>query len=658
MGERAHFVGATGVLLSGAALGGPGIVVVPSTDEAVARGVVYVMQNYPQVAGLQGFGCGFADLDADGDPDVVLMGKANGQIGIFENDGSGYFTDRSATSGIPLLGDASGFAAGDYNGDGLPDLYLTQMGLPNVLVRNNGGFTFTDVTAAAGVGDAGAGTGPCWGDLNGDSRLDLYVVNYNGAVPGTQFINNKLYLNLGNGSFADVGLQQGVDDPGYGFQAVWFDYDQDGDVDLYLSNDRGHLPPLFEANKLWRNDIGVLTDVSGPSGAGVALYSMGIACGDFDGNGWADLYVTNLPGYAEGYNRLLLNLGTGTFFEASGPFGVGVFESCWGSIFYDFDNNGYMDLYVNNQFVPNSLFLTEGTFPCVNFSAAANVVGNTGISYASAVADVDNDGDVDLLLNNLGPTTNPNLNVELLINHTGQTRNWIKYQVLGLGQNLEAVGARLKTRTGTRWQLREIMAGGNGYLGQNELTVHVGLGAYTVADEVFVSWPGGATTRTLTGLPSNETWTVYSPQRLGDQDGDGDADLSDFFAFAGCYESGFAPGCEVMDFGGDSDIDLDDFQAFLDLYAGPLLDCDGNGDLDLLEILLDPGLDSDATGIPDSCENLGDLNGDGTVGINDFLGLLQAWGPCPLPPASCPADLDDDGMIGITDFLTLLQNWG
>jgi hypothetical protein len=525
-------------------------------------------------------------------------------------------------------------------------------------MRNNGGFTFTNVTVAAGVGDTGAGTGPCWGDLNGDSRLDLYVVNYNGAVPGTQFINNKLYLNLGNGSFIDVGVMQGVDDLGYGFQAVWFDYDQDGDVDLYLSNDRGHQPPLFAANRLWRNDNGVLVDVSVPSGAGVALFSMGIACGDFDGNGWADLYVTNLPGYAEGYNRLLLNLGIGTFLEASGPFGVGVFESCWGSIFYDFDNNSYMDLYVNSQFAPNSLFLTEGTFPCQNWSAGANLAGNTGISYASAVADVDNDGDIDLLLNNLGTTLDPNLNVQLLINHTGQTRHWIKYRVVGLGYNLEAVGARLKTRTGKRWQLREILAGGNGYLGQNELTVHVGLDGATVAEEVFVSWPGGATTRTLTNVPSNQTWTIFPPQRLGDVDGDGDTELDDYFAFAGCYLGGFAPGCEVMDLDGDSDIDLDDFDAFLELYSGALHDCDGNGDLDLQDILLDPGVDSDATGIPDVCENLGDLNGDGTVGINDFLSLLQAWGPCPLPPASCPADLDDDGTVGITDFLTLLQNWG
>jgi hypothetical protein len=663
MRERGWTAGVTGAMLSGAASGGPGIVVLPSSEQAVARGLVYVMQNYPQVGGLQGFGCGFADLDADGDPDAILMGKANGLVGIFENDGHGFFTDRSLTSGIPALPEASGFAAADYNGDGLPDIYFTQTGLANVLMRNNGGFTFTNVTAAAGVGDLGAGTGPCWGDLNGDTRLDLFVPNYNGAVPGTSTINDKLYLNLGNGSFVDVSVPQGVANPGYGFQGVWFDYDQDGDVDLYLSNDRGHQPPLFEANRLWRNDNGLLVDVSGPSGAGVALFSMGVACGDFDGNGWADLYVTNLPGYAQGYNFLLLNLGTGTFLEASGPFGVGVFESCWGSIFYDFDNNSYMDLYVNSQFGPNPLFLTEGALPCQNFGPVANVVGNTGISYCSAVADVDDDGDLDLLVNNLGtvppyPNPTPDLNVNLFINTTGQAKRWIKYRMVGVGQNLEAVGARIRTRTSSRWQLREIMAGGNGYLGQNELTVHVGLDAATHADEVQVFWPGGSPVRTLTGLPSNFTWTVYPPARLGDADGDGEVGHDDYLVLSGCYAGVFEPGCEVMDFDGDSDVDLGDAASFFAIYDGTVQDCDGNAQPDLLDVLADPGLDADGTGILDACESFGDLDGNGSVGITDFLQLLQAWGPCPDPPAACPADLDDSGSVGINDFLTLLQNWG
>lgn len=631
----------------------------PSTDEAVARGLIYIMQEYPQADGLQGFGCGFVDLDADGDPDVVLLGSDFGagttRVGLFENDGTGHFTNRSATSGIPLLADASGFAAADYDGDGLPDLYLTQMGLPNVLARNDGGFQFTDVSAAAHVDDAGAGTGACFGDFDGDTRLDLYVCNYNGAVPGTEFINNKLYRNEGDGSFTEVGAAQTVDHPGYGFQSVWFDMELDGDLDLYLSNDRGHLPPNLK-NQLWRNDGGQLVNVSAGSGADLALFSMGLACGDFGGNGYPDLYCTNLPGGGGMDNPLMLNLGNGAFFEFSVPAGVNNPYSSWGSVFYDFDNDTRLDLYVNNLFLPNTLYVNLGAYPCAEVGAAANVTGNDHVSYCAAVGDVDDDGDLDLLVNNLSIPGEPT-NVQLFINNEGSKRKWVKYRVVGLGENKLGVGARIRTRTGMQWQLREVLAGGNGYLGQNQLTRHVGLASAVIIDEVEVTWPGGSPSRTLTDLPVEQTWTLYPPSRLGDQDGDGIVVFNDFQAFAGCYGGGFAPGCEMMDFDGNSDISLDDFDAFLAVYAGPQHDCNGNGEVDLLDLLLDPGLDKDADGIRDACEAAGDVNGDGTVGIVDLLIVLGGWGPCPAPPESCPGDVNNDGMVGVTDLLTLLGNW-
>jgi hypothetical protein len=646
---RTIWLGVAAAVAHGAASAGG---VVPSTNEAVARGLVYLMQNYPQQAGLLGLGCGFADLDSDGDPDVVILGAADAHVGIFENDGSGFFTDRSAGSGIPTLPEASGFAAADYDGDGDLDLYFTQMGLANVLVRNDGGFQFANVTALAGVGDDGAGTGPCWGDFDGNTYLDLYVPNYNGAVPGTQFKNNRLYRNNGDGTFADVSVAQTVDDHGYGFQAVWFDYDKDGDVDLYLSNDRGHQAPLFRTNQLWRNDGGQMVNVSVGSGADVGLFSMGIACGDFDFNRWPDLYVTNLAGYADGYNPLLLNQGDGTFVEASAAMGVDHWISSWGAIFHDFDNNGFSDLYVNNQFVANTLYLSTGVFPCFDVTAAAGVGGNNGVSFCSAVADVDGDGDLDLLLNNL------NFNVQLFINHEGELRHWVKYRMAGQGANVYAVGGFVDTRTEALWQMREVLAGGNGYLGQNELTIHVGLGSATVIDEVFARWPGGATTRTLTGLPADRTWTLWPPEALGDADRDGAVTLEDYPTLAECFETPFEPGCEIMDFDGDSDVDPTDAGAFLAAYGGPLHDCDASGQPDLVEILVDPSLDLDGTGVPDACEDAGDLNGDGTVGITDLLSLLVAWGPCPGAPAACPADLSGDGIVGIADLLAMLANWG
>ena len=622
--------------------------ITPCTEEAQLRGLVYAMQDYPQQYGGYGFGCGFVDLDGDSDPDIVLVGAADGRVGLFENDGAGHFTDRSADSGIPLLGQGSAFVAADYDGDGDLDLYFTQVGLANVLVRNDGDFQFTDVTRQAGVGDLGAGKGACFGDFDGDSRLDLYICNYNGLVNGTERIDNKLFRNLGNGSFEDVSVKQSVNDHGRGFEAVWFDYDLDGDLDLYLSNDRGHLPPLFRGNQLWRNDSGQLVNVSEESGTGLALYSMGLACGDFDNNGWPDLYCTNIPGGGDMDNPLLLNQGNGSFIEASQKAGVENPITSWGAVFFDFDNNGHYDLYVNNMFQPNTLYLSDGTFPCIEVGAEANLTANTGVSYSSAVADVDDDGDLDVIVNNLAH------NVELFINHEGNKRNWIRYQLLGLDGNLLGIGANVRTRTGTDWQLREIYAGGNGYLGQNELVIHVGVNNAPVADEVVIRWPGGTVMRTLTNLPTNETWTLYPPSRLGDADGDGAVTIQDFFVFANCFDSIITPGCEMMDFDGDSFIDLDDFDAFLDVYSDPLYDCNDNGQPDLLDILLNPALDLNGTGIPDTCEARGDLNGDGLVGALDLSLLLVAWGPCD----GCPADLDADGTVGVPDLLILLGNWG
>ena len=470
-------------------------------EEAIVRGLSYVMDTHPQGYGYLGFGCGFADLDGDGDPDIVLLGGADKRVGIFENDGRGHFMDRSDGSGIPPLPQASAFAAADVDGDGDLDLYITQLGESNILMRNDGGFRFTDVTSEAGVGDRGASMAPAFADFDGDGWLDIYVANYNGIVRGTERLNNVLYRNLGGGRFEDVSAAQTVDDDGLGFQPVWIDFDKDGDVDLYLSNDRGHLRG-YHGNQLWRNDGGQLVNVSAGSGADVALFSMGVASGDFDANGWPDLYCTNIGEYEDGFNPLLLNQGDGTFVESSNHAGVDQYITSWGAIFFDFDNNGRLDLYVNNMWVDNALFSCDGSFPCTEIAGVAGVIGNQGVSFGSAVADVDADGDLDLLVNNLSH------NVELFINHEGNQRSWMRLRLEGSARNAHAIGAMVFARVGQRWQMQEVLAGGNGYLGQNELVVHLGLGASPVADEVIVSWPGGGVTRTFTDLAARRVWTI------------------------------------------------------------------------------------------------------------------------------------------------------
>jgi hypothetical protein len=635
-----------------------------SVDEAGQRGLVYQIGPYPQVFGLLGYGAAFTDLDADGDPDLVLLGAGDNfgdgsPVGIFENDGTGNFTDRSSSSGIPVLGDPSGVAAGDIDGDGLPELYFSQLTLPNVMVHNDGRFQFTDISATAGIQDDGPGMSASFGDFDGDTRLDLYVVNYNGQVPGTKEKDNKLYRNLGNGVFEDVSVAQTVDDYGYGFQAVWFDYDLDGDVDLYLSNDRGHRSPLFRSNQLWRNDNGQLVNVSVGSGADGALFSMGVACGDFDNNGRPDLYVTNVAAYEDGFNPLYLNsTNDPPFTESSMVAGVDHWITSWGAIFYDYDNDGVNDLYVNNQFLPNSLYLNDGSFPSVEVAAAAGVVANDEVSYSAAIADVDNDGDMDLLTNNL------NSNVQLFINYADGQNHWAKFRMVGLGDNVLAVGGRVITQVGGRRQVNEVLAGGNGFLGQNDLVLHVGLARAVQVDEVEVTWPGGSPTRTLTALPADATWTLYPPSRLGDADGGGEVTLADFLVFAGCFADGFQPGCEMMDFDGDSAIDLDDYDAFAAVYSEPLDDCDENMVVDLLDVLLHPGTDLDGSGVPDICEDdvvvnvangCGDANADGSVTATDALSALNTAVGFGVGCGTCACDANYSYSITASDALSILK---
>jgi hypothetical protein len=647
--------------------------VTPSTEEAVARGLVYVMQSYPQVYGYLGFGCGFVDLDGDGDADVVIIGAADGHVGVFENLGlfSGQFADRSATAGIATLPQGSAMAAADIDGDGDIDLNLTQLAAGNRLLRNDGGFTFTNITAAAGVGDTGAGKGCAFGDFDGDGWVDLFIANYEGIVPNTAGKSDRLYRNAGGtlpGTFVDVTAQHQINALGYGFQPGWFDYDRDGDVDLYLCNDRGHIPPLMVPNQLYRNDGGMLVNASAGSGSNMGLFAMGLALGDLNGDRWCDMYVTNIGNESGNYpvgNPLFLNNGNGTFTQSAAAAGVQVQLTGWGCIFYDFDNNGWLDLYVNNMWSPNWMFLNFGAYPLGTFAPGCNVTATSGplggaiASFGSAMADIDDDGDLDLLVNNLGG------NVQLFINHEGGKRSWNKYRLVGSGPNTAAIGGSVDTRVGEQWQWREVISGSNSYLSQNEFTIHVGLGAAEVVDEVVARWPGGAVgprgqgvMRTLTNLPARRTWSIYPPSRLGDVNGDGSVTLNEFFAFAECFAMpAFEPGCAIMDFDGDSGVDLADFDLFLATYDQTIADCNANGQPDLREILLSPGLDANANGVLDLCEHPGDVTGDGLVNIDDLLTIINNWNASG-PPGTVPGDANGNGVVNIDDLLMVINAWG
>ena len=611
----------------------------PFTEEAQLRGVTYITDQ----DNAFGEGMAFVDLDDDGDPDLILLGRADGLVGVYENNGSGYFTNHSITSGIPAAPYSTGVIAADYDNDGDLDLFISQghdtinkpgTATPNWLLRNDGGFQFTDVTAEAGVCDTGPAYGCAWGDYDGDGYVDLYVSN--------RFMPNLLYHNLGNGTFEEVAKTLGVDrgdDPT--FQSAFFDFDHDGDADLYVANDKADCTTW--SNHLFENVGGSFVDITEASGTEACVWSMCIATGDFNGNGHQDMYVTNL---ASG-NALLINQGDGTFTREEDLADVASYATGWGSVFFDFDNDGHLDLYVCNTLANNRLYRHDGQWPCSDIAAALGV-DDPQNSYTVAVADIDNDGDLDMAVQN---TNEP---VHIYINHVGELRRWVKFDVWGEGESRYAVGANVRVCADGVPRMREVIAGCN-FLAQNDLTVHFGMDKAHVIDEVQIDWPGGQS-RTLTNLDTGKTWTLYPPDRLGHANTDGTVNMIDYLVFAGCFQDGFQPGCEMMDFDGNSTIDLVDYNGFIAVYADPLYDCNDNQQDDLLEMLLDPGVDADGTGVPDACESAGDLDGDGQVGITDFLMLLASWGVCPDPDV-CPADMDDDGVVGITDFLLLLANW-
>ncbi|MCH8807008.1 MAG: CRTAC1 family protein [Planctomycetes bacterium] len=518
------------------------------TEQAVKRGLSYVVtQDRPQL----GAGVALIDLDGDGDPDCVLMGREDGVVGIYENDGAGHFVDRSLGSGIAASIWNSAIAAADYDADGDLDLYISRyFAEDDSLYRNEGGFVFTDVSAAAGILPGGMGVGVAWGDYDNDGFLDLYVCNHTGSYQDPT--RNRLYHNLGDGTFEEVALALGVqDDDEPTLLCTWLDYDEDGDADLYLGTDKGS--GQVRHNALFQNQgDGTFIEVTQQTNTAAYVDCMGIAIGDFDLDGGKDLYVTNIPFG----NVLLMSNGDGAFVDRTIEAGVGSYATGWGCAFFDYDHDMILDLYVCNMVAPNRFYRHQGRFPAQDIGPACGIA-DPETSYCMALGDVDMDGDLDLLVQS------SNVNVRLYINGKGHLRNWVKLDVVGQGANRHAIGATLKIDAGGVIQTREIHAGAN-YKSDNERIVQLGLAGVGMIDAIDVLWPGG-TKRTIRNMSANETWTMYPPERLGDADGDGDIDFYDIRAAIACLTGpgpgNLTPGCELFDMDSDGDVDYDDLRA-------------------------------------------------------------------------------------------------
>lgn len=512
------------------------------TDEAITRGV-----NYYVVNDIMQFGAGVAlmDLDNDGDPDMMALGASGGNVGLWENDGTGQFTTRAPGSGIAAQFDASGICAGDYDADGDLDVFISNWLVDDVLYRNDGNFTFTDVTVAAGLGGGiCASNGAAWGDYDGDGWLDLYVTartNTQGAD-----VRNFLYRNNQDGTFSNTAPFLGVDDgEAPSLLMTFLDFDRDGDADIYLGNDKGTSPDW--TNHLYENlGDGTFDDITAETGTEANVDCMGIAVGDVNLDGWQDLYVTNTPGG----NVLLVSHGDLTFDDKTLAAGVGSYEIGWGTLFFDYDNDRFLDIFVCNMLAENRMYSRiNGAWPFTDLASALDL-DEFDTSYCVAAGDVDNDGDIDLLVQTHAQQ------LALHINNQGQNLSWVKFNVVGQGANLFAIGAQVDVTSGGVTQMREVF-GGHNYKSQNHRVLHFGLKDNALLDEIVVTWPGGDS-RTLTNYFGHQTWTLYPPERMGDANNNGRVDTLDIINAMSCMDGFFEPGCEIFDMDGNGYLDFND----------------------------------------------------------------------------------------------------
>jgi len=521
-------------------------------DVTRKSGVRFVHTSAPEkkyiVESMSG-GVLLIDYDRDGWLDIYLTNAPTvekalkGQKSLsmlYRNNHDGTFTDVTQSAGVGYPGFAMGGAVGDYNNDGWPDMYITCLGA-NVLYRNNGNGTFTDVTKTVGVADGRWSAGAAFGDYDGDGFLDLLVANYVdfklsdlpgfGSSPTCKFrgldvqcgprglkgAGDSLFHNNGDGTFTDVTKKTGTLDVDgyYGMGVVWSDFNNRGRLDAYVANDS--TPNFF-----YRNDdpkgfteIG-LESGTGVSGDGSEQGSMGIAIGDYLHSGRFSIFVTN---FADEYNTLYRNNGNYDFMDVS--LAANVAQSSrpyvgWGTGFFDIDNDGWLDLLVVNGHVypqidtlpsgaryrqPKLLHMNQGNGSfCDASQLAGTALSEPRVSRGAAFGDLDNDGQVDIVINDLdGPPM-------ILRNEGDNANHWITLDLGTKSGNRLAIGAHVKIVTGDMVQTEEVRSGGS-YLSQNDLRVHFGTGKYSKVDVVEIRWPSG-NTEMIKGLVTDKFYSI------------------------------------------------------------------------------------------------------------------------------------------------------
>ena len=487
-------------------------------------------------------GAAIFDYDSDGRPDVYLVngstsaamrGKEKApRAALYRNLGNWKFEDVTEKAGVANERWGYSVAVGDYNNDGRPDMFIGNFGVSR-LYRNNGDGTFTDVAEKLGVARKGWSTGASWGDYDGDGRLDLFVPGYvqidlanlppspsdaGKSGSGCQFRGvpvmcgprglpgegDTLYHQKADGTFADVSVKSGVHDPEkfYGFASVFVHVNDDKLLDLFVVNDS-------TPNQLYINKgDGTFEEIGYPSGTAVnengrEQAGMGLAVGDYDNDGRVDFHVTN---FSDDSNTLYHNDGDNNFTDVTFQLGLGEISIPflgWGTSFLDFDNDGWQDLFVVNghvypvvdtqqwgtSYAQQALLFRnlKGKFERVG-APPGNALANAWPGRGLAIGDLDGDGRLDLVINNLDAKP------VMLRNVAATPGHWLGFRLIGdvtKKNPRDAIGTVVYVTTGNVRQRRDVFSGAV-YCSQNDLTLHFGLGSATKVDKLEIKWPDGS----------------------------------------------------------------------------------------------------------------------------------------------------------------------
>ncbi len=444
-----------------------------------------------------GGGVSIYDFNRDGLDDLTLSSYAGQQLSFYINTGSGFELIPPLVNNTEIVKQINWV---DYDNDGDSDLYIAANDGISRLYEQTGDLKFEDVTQSSGLPlNTHFGYGACWGDYNRDGWLDLYYAS-KGIIGDPDAIRsyNRLFKNNADGTFSERTFEADVSDEGkLPFCAAFLDYNNDMWPDIYIANDKLTYNTLLE-----NTGGGTFEDVSVATGANARMNAMCVNPGDYNQDGWMDIYVTNTPVGSQ-YLKNSGTLNEDGFLELKNfAVDLGIdFRggNCWGSNFLDADNDGDLDLYVSSS-IPRPKLISSAFFENINHDhfIAPEIEGllkDTSSSYSNAIGDINNDGNIDIVVQN-----NPPDNFFIWENKSVNDNNWVKLQLEGKLSNRDGIGARIEAYIGDLYQMQFTLCG-SGFLGQNSSYKHIGIGAGTIIDSLVITWPTGHVDRFYDVVP-------------------------------------------------------------------------------------------------------------------------------------------------------------